>query len=125
MTLRHFLSLNVLLTGVYVAPEATVETVEYNHAYHADTGQRRFSQLIYWNTTDSSCQHVADWHMADECAAINYVPGRTLPYTVYRKRANGMVQAIRAAEVIETHTLHDPEDADRSILPVEERRPLE
>jgi hypothetical protein len=107
------------------ATEAT-EMVEVNHCYNRDTGERRFVQVIYWDTHDTPCLHVREWHMLDKCHAIYQVPARgQQPITVIRRTdCGGNVQIIRAVRCRVTHTYTDPEEEDRKLLPIDARRPL-
>lgn len=41
------------------SPEV-IDAVEVNHLYGAD-GERRFSQVCYWDRCDTACEHIRGW----------------------------------------------------------------
>jgi hypothetical protein len=118
----------VALLLIAIVPQSAepepADLVEVNHCYSRDTGERRFVQVIYWGAHDGSTLHVREWHMMEKCQAIYRVADRPkMPITVVRQR-EGATEIIRARRFLETYTYFDPEEKDRQILPMGERRPL-
>lgn len=98
-----------------------VDECELNTCFNPDTGEKRFTQAIYWSHVDSSKPGVIDWHMADKVQSIAYVSGREYPWTIIRQKDCGQVQIIRAKRLRVTYTFNDPEEDHQWVLPVEQR----
>ncbi len=102
----------LLLCLIPTAPiPASVDLVEVNHCQ-----QLAGPQIIFWSGRPL---HVRHWEMTGE-QVIYRVPGREYPITVIHKG----FRCVRGRRFLRSHTRHDPEVADRRLLPVDVRRGL-
>ncbi len=97
----------------------TVELVEVNTCFNEE-GNKRFTQVIFWDRDRGAGLHVRQWVMADRIMAM------------YRRRGVDGVTVIvivgdrwvvvRARRMKRTETFVDPEEDDRRVVGVENRK---
>lgn len=121
MTRAALLVLSVLLPGDRVLSDR-VSVIEINHVQCLWTGKETLCQVIYWRWWTDDQHHVAEWRTLASC-----------PHARFRRDGRGWVETrddgpvrreIRADSLRETWTTHDPEVADRELLPPGNRLPL-
>lgn len=100
-----------------------VDLIELNHFYD-DHGRLVFDQYIFYDWDDSLCQFViVDWRLKK---SKNWTVLKYHSEKVYRLRFldSGILRIVRSPSYRETWTQHDPELANREIVPKENRRLL-
>lgn len=96
-----------------------VERVEVNTVVGAE-GEPKLTQVILWDRYAGSCLHVRDWRMAEH---VHVIP-RGHDAVLYWRHDSGRVDRIVADNLLRTFTTDDPEEADRPVLPVEQRESI-
>ena len=110
--------LNLIPTGHEVLN--TVDVIEINHVYSLETGDKRFTQVIYWQWTDGELR-VVDWRML---RTAGQRPRKNGSLWVSRYRESGIDRKIVATAFRVRHSYHDPEIDDRREHPVSMRAKL-
>lgn len=121
--------MNLLLVWLFaLAPAgATVDHVsvmEVNHL-HDQTGRLVFSQLILYDWhPQRQWHHVVDWRLLPKGEQTYVLRDWSSDHYKLLLLEGRMVRRIVAKQTVETHTLVDPELAERDRMPREERRGL-
>ncbi len=101
-----------------------VDRIELNHLVCPETGEMRFTQVIYWAWRhDLAGSHVVAWRLVrnERPFRIRHDPAGPHERIV---EPDGTYRIIRARVYHESTTTHDPELDDRETLPQDQRRGL-
>lgn len=99
-----------------------IALIELNHVHCPMTGRELLFQVVYWRWWSDDTHHVAEWRTVS-----------SYPNARFRRDGRGWVELrddgafrreIYATALRETWTMHDPEVADRDVLPPGNRLPL-
>lgn len=120
--------LGILLAAVSASPQSgvavdEVDLVEVNH-FLDEQGQPVLHQVIFYDWCPDQCRfNVRDFRLLKSASQLPVRDHREGDY-VATWHDNGVLRRVRATSFRESWTQHDPELAERTHLPKDQRREL-
>jgi hypothetical protein len=102
----------------------TVDLIEVNFWYDKDTGNPYFQQIIFYDWDDEAeryqCRGWRQLHQRSQLPVKDWATGM---YYVYLSVHDNFVR-INARAIRESSTLYDPENYEKTFLPLSRRKPV-